>query len=85
MNQRLQKVVRIYIDEIGVGGFFVQIAVKAGLKNAVGVFLSLPMKQQIMDDLKRLMQDGHLHFQRDAELMKEMSVERYELSKTGQL
>ncbi len=38
-----------------------------------------------MDYLKRLMQDGHLHFQHDAELMNEMSVERYELSKTGQL
>jgi len=85
LNQRLQNVVRIYIDETGVGGFFVQDAVKAGLKNAVGVFLSLPTKQQIMDYLKRLMQDGHLHFQRDPDLMNEMSAERYELSKTGQL
>ena len=31
------------------------------------------------------MQDGHLHFQRDPDLMNEMSAERYELSKTGQL
>ncbi len=85
LNQRLQNVVRIYIDETGVGGFFVQDAVKAGLKNALGVFLSLPTKQQIMDYLKRLMQDGHLHFQRDPDLMIEMTVERYELSKTGQL
>src|SRR3990172_3944661 len=85
LNQRLQNVLRIYIDETGVGGFFVQDAVKSGLKNAVGVFLSLPKKQQIMDHLKRLMQDGHLHFQRDPDLMNEMSAERYELSKTGQL
>lgn len=85
LNQRLQTVSRIYIDETGVGGFFVQDAIKSGLKNAVGVFLSLPMKQQIMDYLKRLMQDGRLHFQRDPELMNEMSAERFELSKTGQL
>jgi phage FluMu gp28-like protein len=85
LNQRLRNVLRIYIDETGVGGFFVQDAVKAGLKNAVGVFLSLPTKQQIMDYLKRLMQDGHLHFQRDSDLMNEMAAERYELSKTGQL
>ncbi|HEX9613534.1 MAG TPA: hypothetical protein VGA05_07965, partial [Candidatus Bathyarchaeia archaeon] len=50
-----------------------------------GVFLSLPMKQQIMDYFKRMMQDGHLHFRRDPELMNEMSAERFQLSKTGQL
>src|SRR5205807_8356439 len=34
---------------------------------------------------KRLMQDGHLHFRRDPELIIEMSTERFQLSKTGQL
>ena len=49
VNQRLQTVSRIYIDETGLGGFFVQDAIKSGLKNAHGVFLSLPKKQEIMD------------------------------------
>jgi len=85
VNQRLQTVSRIYIDETGLGGFFVQDANKSGLKNAHGVFLSLPKKQEIMDYFKRKMQDGHLHFPRDPELMNEMSAERFQLSKTGQL
>ncbi len=85
LNQRLQTVSRIYIDETGLGGFFVQDAVKSGLKNAQGVFLSLPKKQEIMDSFKRLMQDGHLHFPRDPELTNEMNAERFQLSKTGQL
>ncbi|HLC10627.1 MAG TPA: hypothetical protein VJL56_02145, partial [Candidatus Bathyarchaeia archaeon] len=85
VNQRLQTVSRIYIDETGLGGFFVQDAIKSGLKNAHGVFLSLPKKQEIMDSFKRLMQDGHLHFRRDPELTNEMSAERFQLSKTGQL
>jgi phage FluMu gp28-like protein len=85
LNQRLHTVSRIYIDETGLGGFFVQDAVKSGLKNAIGVYLSLQKKQEIMDYFKRKMQDGHLHFRRDPELMNEMSAERYQLSKTGQL
>jgi hypothetical protein len=45
----------------------------------------LPEKQKIMDVLKRSMQDGTLHIPRDPELMNEMSNERVQLSKTGQL
>jgi phage FluMu gp28-like protein len=85
LTQRLKTVSLINIDQTGVGEFFVQDAYKSGLKNAQGVFLSLPMKQQIMDYFKRMMQDGHLHFRRDPELMNEMSAERFQLSKTGQL
>ncbi len=85
LNQRLQNVSRIYIDETGLGGFFAQDAQRSGLKNAQGVFLSLQKKQEIMDYFKRKMQDGHLHFRRDPELMNEMSAERFQLSKTGQL
>ena len=85
LNQRLKTVSRIYIDQTGVGEFFVQDAYKSGLKNAQGIFLSLPKKQEIMDYFKRKMQDGHLHFPRDPELMNEMSAERFQLSKTGQL
>ena len=85
LNQRLKAISRIYIDETGVGGFFVQDAYKSGLKNAEGIFLSLQKKQEIMDYLKRQMQDGHVHFRRDPELMNEMSAERFQLTKTGQL
>ncbi len=85
MNQRLHTVSRIYIDETGLGGFFAQDAQRSGLKNVQGVFLSLQKKQEIMDYFKRKMQDGHLHFRRDPELISEMSAERFQLSKTGQL
>lgn len=85
LSQRLQTLSRIYIDQTGLGGFFVPDAIKAGLKNAIGVTLSLPEKQEIMDILKRSMQDGLLHIPRDPELMNEMSNERVQLSKTGQL
>jgi phage FluMu gp28-like protein len=85
LNERLQALSRIYIDQTGLGGFFVQDAIKSGVKNALGITLSLPEKQEIMDILKRSMQDGLLHIPRDPELMSEMSNERVQLSKTGQL
>jgi phage FluMu gp28-like protein len=85
LNERLQTLSRIYIDQTGLGGFFVQDAIKSGVKNALGITLSLPEKQKIMDILKRQMQDGTLHIPRDPDLMNEMSSERVELSKTGQL
>src|SRR6266705_2092061 len=84
-NQRMKAIPRIYIDETGVGGFFVQDAYKSGLKNAEGIFLSLQKKQEIMDYFKRQMQDGHVHFRRDADIIREMSAERFQLTKTGQL
>ncbi len=81
----MQTLSRVYIDQTGLGGFFVQDAIKSGVKNALGITLSLPEKQKIMDILKRPMQDGLLHIPRDPDLINEMSNERVELSKTGQL
>ncbi|HEX4921708.1 MAG TPA: hypothetical protein VFV92_13340, partial [Candidatus Bathyarchaeia archaeon] len=48
LNQRLRTLSRIYIDETGLGEFFVQDAIATGLKNALGIHLSLPEKQEIM-------------------------------------
>src|SRR3989442_2333713 len=85
LTQRLKTVSLINIDQTGVREVFVQDLYQSGLQNAQGVFLSLPLQQQIMDYFKRMMQDGHLHFRRDPELINEMTAERFQLSKTGQL
>lgn len=47
--------------------------------------LTLPKKQELMVYLKQLMQEGRLHIPYDQELINEMHVERYELTKTGQM
>lgn len=74
---------RILIDQTGVGEVFVEEAVKSGLKNASGVMLSLPKKQEIMVYLKKLMQDQRIHLPYDREFLNELNVERYKLNKTG--
>lgn len=64
---------------------FVEQVVKPGLRNAQGIMPSLPKKQELMVYLKQVMQEGRLHIPYEPELINEMSVERYELTKTGQM
>lgn len=63
---------RILIDQAGVGKVFVEEVVKSGLKNAQGIMLYLPTKQQVTVYLKRLMQEGRLHIPYEPELINEM-------------
>ncbi len=85
LDARLERIHRFLIDQTGVGEVFVEETIKSGLKNAQGIMLSLPAKQQVMVYLKQLMQEGRVHIPFDMDLINEMNVERYELTKTGQL
>ena len=83
LNKQLN-VRRILIDQTGVGETFLQEVRGAGVKNAMGVMLSLPTKQEIMVYLRQAMENGRLHLPFDRELIGEMNVERFRLNKTGQ-
>ncbi len=85
LDQKANSVRRILIDQTGVGEVFVEEAVKGGLKNAQGIMLSLPNKQDVMGYMKRAMEDGRLHIYYDRELIDELHVERFQLTKTGQV
>ncbi len=85
LTERLGDLRRILIDQTGVGEVFVEEVVKSGLKNAQGIMLSLPRKQEVMVYLKQSMQNGQIHIPYDRELMNELNVERYEVMKTGQI
>lgn len=76
---------RILIDQTGVGEVFVEEAIKSGLKNASGIMLSLPRKQEILVYLKKLMQDQRIHLPYEREFLNELNVERYKLNKTGHI
>jgi phage FluMu gp28-like protein len=85
LTKRLDRVVRICIDQTGVGEYFTEETRKSGLTIAQGIVLSLPMKQQILVYVKKEMEEGRVHIPYDPELMNEMNSERYELTKTGQI
>jgi len=84
LQRALQTVHRVYIDQTGVGEFFVEQAVREGVKKVQGVMLSLPEKENIMVYLKRTMEKGQLRIPYDSELINEINVERYEQTQTNQ-
>ncbi|HYY91578.1 MAG TPA: terminase family protein [Candidatus Dormibacteraeota bacterium] len=85
LGQRLSTVKRTVIDQTGVGEFFVEQAIKEGIKQPEGVLLTIPEKEARMFYLRHLMEEGKLHISHDTDLMNEMNVEQYQLMKTGQI
>ena len=85
LNENLRDLRRIMIDQTGVGETFLSMVNNSGLKNARGINLSQPTKQDIMTFLKHCMEDGLVHIPYDREFMNELNVERFELQETGKL
>ncbi len=83
LERALQTVKRVYIDQTGVGEFFVEQSRKE-VKNVKGIMLSLQEKQNVMVCMKRTMEKGQLHIPYDSELINEINVERYEQTQTDQ-
>ncbi len=85
LDAKLGDLRRVLIDQTGVGEVFVEDARKSALKQARGIMLSLPVKQEVMVYLKESMQNGQVHIPYDREFMNELNVERYVMTKTGQV
>jgi len=85
LNENLHDLRRIMIDQTGVGETFMSMAINSGVKNARGIELSQPKKQDVMTFLKHCMEDGLVHIPYDREFMNELNVERFELLETGRL
>ena len=84
LGQRLQSVKRTSIDQTGVGEFFVEEAIKQGVKLPEGTILTIPEKQNILYYLRQLMEEGRIHIPYNPDLMNEMNVEQFHYTKTGQ-
>ncbi|MBO0888421.1 hypothetical protein J2P12_04905 [Candidatus Bathyarchaeota archaeon] len=85
LNEKLHDLRRIMIDQTGVGETFMSMTINSGLKNARGIMLSQPKKQDVMTFLKHCMEDGRVHIPYDREFINELNVERFELEQTGRL
>src|SRR5215472_17074416 len=81
--ERFRTIRRWTIDQTGVGVPFPELARKIGLRNVVGVELSLPRKQDVMTNLKQVMEQRRLHFRKDRELVNEISGEIAQLTAMG--
>jgi len=83
--EKLGNVQKILVDQTGVGEYVVEDMQKSGIRSVEGVHLSLPVKQEILGYLKQLMQNQLFSFPFDVDLTAELNVERFELTKTGQV
>ena len=83
--EKLGRVQTILVDQTGVGDYIVEDMQKGGIPNVEGITLTLPAKQEILGHLKQLMQNQLFTYPFDVNLTSELNVERFELTKTGQI
>ncbi len=85
ISEKLGNVQKILVDRTGVGEYVVEDMEKGGLRNVEGITLTLPVKQEILGYLKQLLQNQQFTFPFDVDLTAELNVEKFELTKTGQI
>ncbi len=81
--ERFRTVRRWTIDETGVGVPFIELARKIGLNNVKGEVLTLPKKQEIMTNMKQVMEQERLSFRSNRELENEIGGVIAELTASG--
>jgi phage FluMu gp28-like protein len=84
LSERLKTVHRFLVDQTGVGEAVLEQASKT-VPNVEGVVLTAPTKQEILGYLKLMMQERRVLFPYELDFLQELNVERFELTKTGQI
>jgi len=82
--EKLNIVQKVCVDQTG-AEFFVEDLMKVVKVEVEGVMLTVPSKQEVLGYLRTIMQAGKLYYPYDEELLAEITVERYELMKSGQI
>jgi phage FluMu gp28-like protein len=83
LNDRWQTLQSVFVDCSGVGDYIAEDMQNAGLDNVEGVKFTLESKQEMAQHLKQAMTEKRLCIPYDGELIAELNVEQYELSKEG--
>lgn len=84
LTSKIRMVHKVLIDQTGVGESFLDEA-KKSVPNVEGLVLTMPVKQDVMNYLKLMMQERRLQIPYQLELVNELNVERFELTKSGQI
>lgn len=82
---RYRHIRSVYIDQTGVGSYVVEDMERSGIPNTTGITLTIQKKQEILSVMKQKMQNEQLRIPYDAELIAEINIEKFELTKEGQL
>ena len=83
---KLQHVEKVLVDRTGVGEYITEEMQNVHIKSPVeGIMLTVPSKQEILGYMKNLMETEHLGLYLDQDLISQINVERFELTKAGQI
>lgn len=85
VNERLERVHANYVDCTGLGSYIVEDMMNSGIPSVTGVNFTLESKERMATVLKESMLKGKLKIPFDREVVNELNVERYELTKTGHI
>jgi phage FluMu gp28-like protein len=85
LTGKWSQISRIYVDKTGVGDPIVEEMVRAGLPPVEGVTFTESMKEQIATMFKQNMVEKLLQMPYDREIINELNVERFELTKAGRI
>jgi phage FluMu gp28-like protein len=84
LSERLKTIHRFLVDQTGVGEAVLEQA-KDTVPNIEGVILTAASKQEILGYLKLMMQERRVLFPYELDFLQELNVERFELTKSGQI
>lgn len=85
LSERWATVHAVYVDNTKHGDYIIEDMHAAGLGQAEGVHFTQASKQEMAQLVKQRMREGLLMFPYDRDLLDELNVERYELTKAGRI
>jgi phage FluMu gp28-like protein len=85
ISDRWQGIQKILVDSSGVGDYITEDMANTGIDNIEGVTFTMERKQEMAQHLKQAMTENRLYIPYDSELIAELNLEQYELSKDGKI
>jgi phage FluMu gp28-like protein len=83
---KLDRVEKVLVDQTGVGEYILEDMKATHIRSKIeGIMLTVPSKQEILSHMKQLMQTNALNLYYDPDLIAQINVERYELTRGGQI
>jgi phage FluMu gp28-like protein len=82
---RWQKIMKVLVDITGVGDYIAEDMENAGISQTEGVKFTQETKEKMAQWLKKCMTEKRLKIPYDSDLIAELNVERFELTKEGKI
>jgi len=85
LQERWITIRRVFVDQTGVGEPIVEEMMRGGIRGVEGVKFTEPRKEEMATLLKQTMLEGLLRLPYDRDIIAELNVERFEITKSGRI